>query len=88
LQVTEQEKRRAYKQYQPKIAIKESAVMINSQDGWISVLELFVTVVGVEFTVIVGTTVTVVGAKLVTVGVVWGVSLLTIVTGPKVNTVS
>ena len=61
--------------------------MVNSQDGWTGVLELLVTVVGVEFTVTVGNSVTVVGDKLVTVGVIWSFSLLTIVTGPRVNTV-
>ena len=48
-------------------------------------LELFVAVVGIESTVTVGATVTVVGDKLVTVVVVWVITSLTIVTGPRVN---
>ena len=87
VEVVGEEKRRAYKQYRPTITIKESAAMANSQDGWIDVLEPFVTVVGSELTITVGTTVIVVGAKLVTVGVVWVSTLGAIVTGPRANVV-
>jgi hypothetical protein len=70
-------------------AIKKGIAMINSQDGWTSVLELiaelFVVVVGTESTVTVGTTVTVAGC--VTVGVIWVSGLVRMVTGPRVNTV-
>jgi len=60
--------------------------MINSQDGWISVHELFETVVGIESTVTVETTVAIVGCKLITVGVVWVIALLIMVTGPRADT--
>jgi hypothetical protein len=68
-----------------KNAINEGIAMINSQDGWTSVLELaelLVIVTGAESTVTVGTTVTVAG--FVTVGVVWVSGLVRIVTGPRV----
>jgi hypothetical protein len=68
-----------------KNAINESIAIINSQDGWTSVLklaELLVTVTGTESTVTVGTTVTVAG--FVTVGVVWVSGLVRMVTGPRI----
>ena len=59
--------------------------MVNSQDGWISVLELVVTVFGFEVTVTVGTSVTVSGSVIV--GVIGVIILRAIVTVPIVNMV-